>query len=65
MVSEATRLVTGAGGVTPKGNVCFSSEVAAGAFVPSQLLNFGSLAYVVDCYGELCRPPQGDRAGGQ
>jgi hypothetical protein len=25
----------------------------ADAFAPGQVLNFGSLAYVADCYGEL------------
>lgn len=50
-----TRLVTGAGGATLEGSVCFSSEVvvAAGTFIPSQVLNFGSLAYVANFYIKL------------
>jgi hypothetical protein len=30
----------------------------AGTFTPGQVLNFGSLAYIADCYGEL-RPLHG------
>jgi hypothetical protein len=49
MVAEATHLIAGVGGV------CFPSEfsITASAFSLGQVLNFGSLAYIADCYGEL------------
>ena len=55
MVAEATRLTTGASGVAPNGGVRLPSEfsIMADAFAPGQVLNFGSQAYIVDCYGEL------------
>jgi hypothetical protein len=54
-MAEATCPIVGASGTTPDGGVRFPSEfsVAAGAFALSQVLNFGTLAYVTDCYGEL------------
>jgi hypothetical protein len=54
-VARSTRLVTGSGGVNPEGGVRFSGEVivAVGAFAPSQVFNFGSLAYIADCSCEL------------
>ena len=60
MVAGATRLVAGASGTTPDGSVRFPGEfsVLADAFAPGQVLNFGSLAYIVDCYDEL-RPLHG------
>ena len=59
-VAGATRLVTGASGTALDGGVCFPGEfsIVAGAFAPGQVLNFGSLAYVTDCYSEL-RPLHG------
>jgi hypothetical protein len=55
-VARATRLVARASGTTPDGDVCFPGEffVIGGAFALGQVLNFGSLAYITDCYGELC-----------
>ena len=55
MVVGATRLVAEAGGAAPEGGVYFSGKivVAAGAFVLGKVINFGSLDYVGDCYGEL------------
>ena len=52
----ATRLIAVASGTALDGGVCFPSEfsIASGAFALGQVLNFGSLAYVTDCYGELC-----------
>jgi hypothetical protein len=60
MVAGATRLVTGASGTAPDGGARFPNEffVTAGAFALGQVLNFGSLAYVTDCYDEL-RPLHG------
>ena len=54
-VVGATRLITRASGTAPNGGVCFPGEfsVVAGTFAPGQVLNFGSLAYIADCYGEL------------
>jgi hypothetical protein len=55
-VARATRLVAKASGTTPDGDVRFPSEffIITGAFALGQVLNFGSLAYIADCYGELC-----------
>ena len=55
-MAGATRLVTGTGGTALDGGVRFPGElfVMADAFAPSLVLNFGTLAYVADCYGELC-----------
>jgi hypothetical protein len=60
MVAGATCLVIGASGTTLDGGVYFRSEfsVMASAFAPGQVLNFGSLSYVIDYYGEL-RPLHG------
>lgn len=54
-VAGATRLIVGTGGTTLEGDVYCSSEVIiiAGAFVPGQVLNFGNLTYIADCYGQL------------
>jgi hypothetical protein len=54
-MAEATCPIVGASGTTLDGSVRFPSEfsVAAGAFALSRVLNFGTLAYVADCYGEL------------
>ena len=55
-VAGATRLVARAGGTAPDSGVRFPDElsVTADAFAPGQVLNFGTLAYVADYYGELC-----------
>jgi hypothetical protein len=55
-VARATRLVARASSTTPDGDVRFPSEffIIAGAFTLGQVLNFGSLAYITDSYGELC-----------
>ena len=55
MVAGATRLVARASGTASDSSVRFPSEffIMAGTFTLGQVLNFGSLAYVVDCYGEL------------
>jgi hypothetical protein len=60
MVARATRLVAGASGTAPDSGVHFRGEffIIANAFALGQVLNFGSLAYVSDCYGEL-RPLNG------
>ena len=52
---RATRLVATADSAAPEGDVRFSGEVivAAGGFVPGQVLNFESLAYIADCYNKL------------
>jgi hypothetical protein len=54
-MAEATCLIAGAGNATPDGDVRFPSEffVAAGAFAPGQVLNFGSLAYITGYYDDL------------
>ena len=52
---RATRLIAGAGGIALEGGVRFTDVViiTVSAFAPGQVLNFGSLAYVADCSGEL------------
>ena len=52
----ATCLIAGASSATPDGSVHFPGEffITTGAFAPGLILNFGSLAYVTDCYNELC-----------
>jgi hypothetical protein len=54
-VAGATRLIVRASSATPDGGVPFPDEfsVMAGAFALGQVLNFGSLAYIANCYGEL------------
>jgi hypothetical protein len=54
-VARATCLVIEVGGTTLDGGDRFPGEffITVGAFVLGQVLNFGSLAYVTDCYGEL------------
>jgi hypothetical protein len=56
MVAEATRLIAGASTTAPNGGVCFPSEffITANAFPSGHVLNFRSLAYIADYYGELC-----------
>jgi hypothetical protein len=65
-VAGATRLIAGASGATLDGIVRFQGElfITAGAFAPSQVFYFGSLAYVVDYYGEL-RPLNGTAPTGR
>ena len=55
-VAGATRLVAEASDAAPDGGVRFPGEfsVAAGAFAPGQVLNFGSLSNIAACYSELC-----------
>jgi hypothetical protein len=54
MVTGATHLVAGAGGVTLDGGVCLLGEfsITVGAFALGQVLDFGSLD-IADFYGEL------------
>ena len=51
----ATCLVAGASNTALDGGVRFPGEfsITVGAFALGQVLNFGSLAYIADCYGEL------------
>ena len=59
-MARASCLVAGASGTAPDGGVRFPGKffIIAGAFALGQVLNFGSLAYVADSYGEL-RPLDG------
>ena len=54
-VAGATRLIAGASGPTLEGGVYFPNEfsIMAGAFALGQVLNFGNLDYIADCYDEL------------
>ena len=54
-MAGATHLVAGASGTAPDGGVRFPGEfsITAGTFALGQVLNFGSLAYVADCYSKL------------
>ena len=54
-VAGATCLIAGASNIALDGGVCFPSKffIIADAFALGQVLNFGSLAYVAHCYGEL------------
>jgi hypothetical protein len=53
-VAKATRLVARASGAAPDGGVRFPDEFSmANTFARGQVLNFGSLTYIADCYGEL------------
>jgi hypothetical protein len=54
-VAGATHLVAGASDISLDGGVRFLGEFSAtpGAFASGQVLNFGSLAYIVDCHGKL------------
>jgi hypothetical protein len=56
MVAGATRLVTKASGTALDSGLRFPGEfsVVAGAFALGWVFNFGSLAYIADCYDELC-----------
>ena len=56
MMVGDTCLVTEASGTAPDSGVRFLGEfsIMVGAFALGQVLNFGSQAYVVDYYGELC-----------
>jgi hypothetical protein len=54
-VAEATCLIARASSTALDGGVRFPGEfIIAGTFTLGQVLNFGSLAYVADCYGKLC-----------
>ena len=55
MVAGATCLIAKASGTAPDDGVGFSDEIfiTTGAFPLGQVLNFESLAYVANCYGEL------------
>ena len=59
-VAGATHLIVGASDTALDGGVRFPGEffITAGAFTSGQVLNFGSLDYVADCYSEL-RPLNG------
>jgi hypothetical protein len=54
-VARATRLIARASDASPDDGVHFHSEflVTVIAFTLGQVLNFGSLAYITDCYSEL------------
>jgi hypothetical protein len=54
-VVGATHLITRASGIALDDGVRFPGVffIIAGAFALGQVLNFGSLAYIVDCFGEL------------
>jgi hypothetical protein len=56
MVAGATCLVARASGATIDGGIRFLGEffITANAFALGQVLNFGSVAYIPDYYGELC-----------
>lgn len=56
MVAGATRHFNGASHAVLDGGVRFPSEffVTVDAFAPGQVLNFKTLAYVANCYSELC-----------
>ena len=45
-VARAARLTAGTGNAD-------EVIIAVGAFVLGQVLNFGSLVYVIDCYGQI------------
>ena len=64
-MAEATRLITGTSSIALDGHVPFSGEfsVMTGAFALGQVLNFGSLAYIVDCNDELCPLDEASRMG--
>ena len=64
-MAGATRLIAGANNTTPDGGVRFLGEffITFGAFALGQVLNFGSLAYIADCYDEL-RPFNGAMSAG-
>jgi hypothetical protein len=64
-VAGATHLIAEANGTTPDGGVRFPSKffITAGAFALGQVLNFWSLAYVAEYYGEL-RPLEGAALAG-
>jgi hypothetical protein len=59
-VARATRLITGVSSAALDSGVHFPREffIIAGAFASGQVLYFGSLAYITECYGEL-RPFNG------
>jgi hypothetical protein len=54
-MTKATRPIAAASGTTLDGGARFPNEfsIIVGAFAPSQVLNFRTLAYVANCYGEL------------
>jgi hypothetical protein len=55
-VAEATRLIAEVGITALDSGVCLLGELSVmfDAFTLSQVINFRILAYVADCYGELC-----------
>jgi hypothetical protein len=55
-MAGATWLIARASSATLDGGVCFLDEffVTADAFALGQVLNFGSMTYFTDYYGELC-----------
>ena len=55
-MARATCLIAGASSTAPDSGVPFPSLffITASAYALGQVLNFGSLAYVIDCYGKLC-----------
>jgi hypothetical protein len=55
-MAGATCLIARASGTALDDSVRFPDEfsVTADTFTSGQVLNFGNLAYVTDCYGELC-----------
>jgi hypothetical protein len=55
MVAGAIHLVARASGAALDGGVRFPYEfsIMVGTFAPRQVVNFGSLAYITDCYGKL------------
>jgi hypothetical protein len=54
-VAGATRLVAGASDTTLDGGVHFLGEffITTSTFALGQVLKFGSLAYITNCYGKL------------
>jgi hypothetical protein len=59
-VVRVTHLVAGASSIAPEGGVRLPSEISVvhTTSVPSQVLNFGILAYITDCYGKLHLPKE-------
>ena len=57
MVDGATCLIAGASGTASDGGVRFPGEffITANAFALGHVLNFWTLAYIANYYGELCQ----------
>ena len=55
-MAKTTCLIARASDTALDGDACFPSEffITTGAFALGQVLNFGSLAYIIDYHGELC-----------